>query len=449
MRLSAANRLTRVLVCLAILGWPALCPADTFSYDGRQALTTSVPGAFVGLSNSSGSVLWATSYDMFGNPSTYYSYVAVLDTGASASLLSAKEATARSLPPTGDLYDDVGIGGSETLYASNPMRLKLASVATGYAGSENQANFTVAPDTTFRVGVRQTDPFITQDVGFGEPMQIHLYTNVVGTPVINRYVMHVKPNGQSFPHPIDELSELLGEPATVPVNFMETDLLSAAPAAIHANSGELVLIPTAGGLAKARHVPLTYTDFTNGTEPATMSTNPTITDVHISVGDLSSTDDWLFDTGATVTMVSRAVAIAAGIDLGSTPVAHTTVIGLGGATRTINGYYVDDLVVPLTGTDQLAFPGAVVFVPGADDPLGDLPAGLSGIFGMNLINDSFSNIVANESGGYTVYNQTPSAFNDWYVVPGAAVTAPEPGSLVLLTICAAAILLRRFVRRRR
>ena len=98
--------------------------------------------------------------------------------------------------------------------------------------------------------------------------------------------------------------------------------------------------------------------------------------------------------------------------------AQTTVLGIGGDIRTINGYEVDSLTVPQTDGSKLIFRDIVVFVPN----VGDLPADLPGIFGMNLINSSFSGI-DQYSGEFT--NPTTSVFSDWYVVP--ALNTPLPG----------------------
>ena len=165
----------------------------------------------------------------------------------------------------------------------------------------------------------------------------------------------------------------------------------------------------------ALHVPLSYQNFVTGSVPPSTSTNPTIAGVRVvnsrkPTSQQSAPSNWLFDSGAAVTMVGRDLATAIGINLNTeTPVATTTIMGIGGDIRTINGYQVQKLVIPLTGGDQLVFNNIVVFVPGA----GDLPADLPGIFGMNLINKSFSGM--DELGN--PLNLTNSPFNDWYVVP--------------------------------
>ena len=197
------------------------------------------------------------------------------------------------------------------------------------------------------------------------------------------------------------------------MEYVPTELLASAPAGLNAASSQLVLVPTTGG--SALHVPLSYQNFVTGPVPPSTSTNPTIPGVQVidsrkPANQQSAPTNWLFDSGAAVTMVGRDLATAIGIKLSTeTPVATTTIMGIGGDLRTINGYQVQELVVPLTGGDQMVFRNIVVFVPGA----GDLPADLPGILGMNLINKSFSGV--DDWGNYQ--NLKNSAFSDWYVVP--------------------------------
>ncbi len=394
-----------IFVLVLFLLSPAFAHAAQYFIDGRQAQSDYVPGAFVGLAtppslaNPNGIDYQAHTTDIWGDPESYYSYAAVLDTGASGSVISAYEAQARALPTTGETYSDVGIGGTEWFNVSQPTQLKMASVNVGYDGSEILSNFTSYGNYKFQI--RQYDPVMTDSFLGDDPV----YVNVVGTPVLNQHVMHVMSSAQSFSYSFDAFG-------AAPVEYVPTELLTSAPSNLNAASSQLVLVPTTGG---ALHVPLSYQNFVTGTVPPSTSTNPTIPGVQVidsrkPANQQSSPSNWLFDSGAAVTMVGRDLATAIGINLSTdTPVATTTIMGIGGDIRTINGYQVQELILPLTGGNQLVFDNVVVFVPG----VGDLPADLPGIFGMNLLNKSFSGV--DELGDFQ--NLTNSAFSDWYVVP--------------------------------
>ena len=161
------------------------------------------------------------------------------------------------------------------------------------------------------------------------------------------------------------------------------------------------------------HVPLSYRNFVPTSPAPTVSTatNPVIPGVTLAASGstVTSTSDWLLDTGSGVTMVGRNIATALGL-LNQPVVTTTTVLGIGGDQRTINGYEVASLTVPQINGDPLIFRNIVVFVPG----VGDLPADLPGIVGMNLLDNSFSGV--DDLGDFT--NSTTSVFSDWYVVPG-------------------------------
>ena len=178
--------------------WPSSARADQYIVDDRQAMTIDQPGAFVGLSTGSAT----TAYDYMGPDAlvptggNVFSFAAALDTGASGCVVAAFMANGRGLPTTGGTYSDVGIGGTETFNVSQPTWLKIASVGVGAVGSEVLSNF--SPCGPYNLQVRQSDPEIDED-GFLDPV----YVNVVGTPVLNKCVMHVRPNGNTFSYYVD------------------------------------------------------------------------------------------------------------------------------------------------------------------------------------------------------------------------------------------------------
>jgi len=202
---------------------------------------------------------------------------------------------------------------------------------------------------------------------------------------------------------------------------------------------------------RVMRVPLSYQDFVEPGAPVDVSKNPMIPNVRVvdarqSPGEQSPPTEWLLDTGGSVSIVGEDLARAIGIDLDNeVPTQLVDVIGVGGEQRTFFGYNVDELIVPLTGSDELIFEDIVLFVPES----GALPADLPGIFGMNLIGQSFS---MQDAFGFPS-DTTESPFSDWYIDPfdsqlvlvDTSVPVPEPSSAVLLAIGAMALL---FVRRR-
>ncbi len=150
----------------------------------------------------------------------------------------------------------------------------------------------------------------------------------------------------------------------------------------------------------------------------------------------STTNSWLFDTGAMITIIGEDIAVSLGISTGVDPLAVVEIGGIGSATVTFYGYQVDSLTIPMIGEDELIFQDVMVF---ATNDM-SLPAGLPGVLGMNLFGQSYD-----PNDLWSMFDPTLSVFSDWYVVPAPV---PEPGTFVLLAFGASIFLLRRIARRR-
>ena len=375
-------------------------------------MTVSLPGGLAGLLKPNESVYTADPYGLGAS----FSLLVVLDTGASGCLLSATDAGSDGLNIpiiSGETYNDVGIGGTETFNISQSTGLILAPIGimasydyTGPDPSEDLANY--SPYGSYKFQIRQSDPTYAG--------LYPLNMNLVGTPVLNQHVMHVTPNSSGYTSMIPT------------VDYLVTELLPEIPKNL----------PSTGVFK----IGLTYENFVKDTTSVSTSTNPTIKNVKLNLGEKEITSTWLFDTGGSVTMIGRDMAASLGIDLNSDPVTTTTVIGVGNTERTLFGYNVDSLTVPLTNGDDLVFKNIVVFVPEE----GALPADLTGIFGMNLLNQTFPD--SND-----IYSMTDSPFSDWYVDPFnnelvLVLAVPEPATFVMLFVGGTLFLLWRIVRHR-
>ncbi len=426
----ASSHALRAGLAVAIVGvlLTALVPAWAADYTigGRQSATVFLPGAFACLYNpATGAIL--TDNDPYG-VGIGSSFAVLLDTGASGIMLSKSVADSLSVPTTSETYTDVGISGTEVFKVSQPLGLRLAVASwdiyhegedpfdldSWVDNTENQAFY--SSYGTFVMQVRQED----SNYG-GYPVAY----NVVGTPVLNSYVMHVKPNTYSYSTMIPTLA------------YLETELLASMP-----ND-----LPSTGVL----RIPLDYQNFVTTQTSVTTADNPMVPGVQVMRdGHYSASGEWLFDTGASLTMMGTDMASQIGINWQTEdPVSIVTVSGVGAGSPSVilSGYRVDELIIP-TLDGKLTFTDVIVYI--STD--GSLPADLTGILGMNLFSQS---IDADDQ--FSIYYPTESAFTDWYVDPFSsqlvlvteASAVPEPSGIVLLAACGAFFGLRRAVRRGR
>lgn len=375
-------------------------------YNAPKPLTFVLPGAWAAV--SAASVSNPQGLTDFYNDGTNFSYPVALDTGASGMLMSWTVQTTFSVPLTGGTYSDVGIGGTETFNVTQPLNAYLAPTNVN---PDVVSNFTKYGTFTYEA---------KQKTVFEENGQ---YFDVVGTPVLKNYVMHVKPNS---------VTDLIS--SGVFANFANAHLLNAMPK-----------LPSKGVL----RVPLTYKNFVSGSPAISTNENPVVQGVSASAGSKTQgyTSNWLLDTGSSLTMVTPTLAHQIGIDTSAAPVTQTTVEGVGNNLVTMDGYEVNTLSIPLSTGDHLVFHNLIVFVPETNY----LPSSLTGVLGMNLFDPSAStySLLTGEP-----TDQIASPFSDFYVNSIAANPqlilvdpnssyAPEPASLAVLTLGALLLLCQR------
>ena len=365
-----------------------LSQGEQVRYQAPKPKSTHLPGGFAALVDPTTEALYQGEDPWTGE--TEFSYVAIYDTGASGLLMSRMVRGTFGVPVTGETYQDIGIGGYETFDVTVATRLLLAPNSVGAGGADNLANYSAYGPHKFQA--KQQDNLLVGPF------------DIIGTPVLQDFVMHVQPNDpvpfhSDYPY----------------IDYMRTDLLTEVPCGL----------PAQGVL----RLPLVYQNFVEVPDPpVSVAENPVIPGVKIVDGrkgpaEQSAPRDWLFDTGATLTIIGEDYAAEVGIGAGESPLYDAEVIGVGGQLRTLYGYVVDELVLPMTNGDEVVFEDAVVFVP----ETGALPADLPGIVGMNLIAPAFSQ---QSWLGYPS-DVTDAIFSDWYVDsigPVAQLILVDPNS---------------------
>lgn len=351
---------------------PAVLHAVEVRLPAPKDRTITLAGGFAALVDPTDESLYVTE-DFFGDDQ--FSYPFIFDTGASGMLMSNFVRSSFNIPLTGETFVDVGIGGDETFDVTVPTRLLLAPNSVGISGADTLSNYSPFGDLAFQA--KRTDL-----AGGLAPI------DVIGAPVINNFVMHVQPDVIAFTNLIPLL------------DYMQTDLLTKSPTDLPAQG--------------VYRLPLVYTDFIDDPNPpVAVADNPIIPNVGVvdsrkPAGQQSPRRDWLLDTGGAVTIVGFDYASDIGIDVSVEVPANTVELeGVGGAIRALNGYRVDELVLPMTSGDELIFENAIIYVPEE----GALPANLPGILGINLLAPAFS-----QQDGLGFPSDTePSIFSDWYV----------------------------------
>ena len=371
-----------------------------------KAQSHSMPGGFAVLAEPGSGELYP-----IGQPDPFPSFPVWFDTGASGNLLSSTIASTLGIPTTGETYTDEGISGTEIFDVSALTEVLLVPSLkqstygdVGYA--DVMSNYSSYGD--FKLQVKRDD-------------SLYGYYNIIGTPVLNNHVLRVRPNSLVRQ---DDLS-ILGGPYLM--LYMETALLGAVPSSLP----ESLKVT----------IPLIYNDYVPGDPPVSTSSNPVISGVQLADAASgmvpTSGQDWLFDTGGTVTIISKQIAQEVGLSASTPWVSQAQVGGVGGSAINIFGYEIDELIVPSTDEGSVVLTDAVVYVVDWNNPA-DLPAGLPGIFGMNLLHKSTDDVqdglFIDLFGFLHPEYLTDSAFAEYYVDPFNSelvliVDGPVPGDV--------------------
>ncbi len=316
------------------------------------------------------------------------SFMAFLDTGASANVLSRETVERFGIEMVeGARYHEFSLHGETPMGVTEPYRLALAG-SNGKLADTPRGGFTVVDEgVAFEVNLRPPNPTVQMTMGS---------IDVIGMPAIRRLVVEIDPS------PMDAWAEgglAGGEMGLNDVDRLldSLDSLGAGPAVtLHPPD----TLPTQRDLV----VPLEYRNFSRRQNPRdtgprpTLSPNPMVRRVRTEHGDRHAETDWLLDTGAPASFISTDHARRLGVlDENGRPtqrVAFTLPIGgIEGQAASVSGYVIDRLILPAAGGRRVEFRDVHVLV---HDVSAELDGGevvtLDGVLGTNVMFTSVSGV---------------------------------------------------------
>ncbi|MEM6854049.1 MAG: dockerin type I domain-containing protein [Planctomycetota bacterium] len=369
------------------MGGLFVLPSSALVIDGVQVAAIDIPriNAAITLPGDPTSPLTAGD-----PPFTTFNIQAFYDTGASGVLVAKETADAIGLPlAAGVEFGDVGVGGIDFFNVSEPINIHLAPFISPFGGGQgidDPVNFSSTYDQVF-TNLRTQVAQANSGTFLGG-------LDVFGMPLFQGKTVTLDPR---------------------PLHVGETEFTTSVY-----DSGSLPADLPAADL----HIQTTYADFsrfttTTGGEGPTLNDNPfvggdpfalagTIPDSQAVVagyGGSTTAGSWLFDTGATASIISEVQAAALGVTyneasldtetpfLEGAPLADQFTVPIGGVggTTTVAGFLLDTLTLPTVEGEPITYNRAPVLV--ADIALEDPDTGeqiiLAGILGMNFLLPSF------------------------------------------------------------
>ena len=421
---------------------------STFDIQGVQAAALDQPQIHALFRRSAAGTPLSAS-DGFGG--TTFDVTGFLDTGTSATLLSQETAQGLGILSATSggkpvVFSDVGVGGSENFDVSEPLYSALAPFFPT-VDTDNAATFSTVYNQKYGP-IRTEISQAPADALIG-PLDIF------GMPFLQGKVMVMDP---------------------LPVNSSNNMTTFVYPAGTPYHAATRDTDP--GIPVTNRHVKLSYGDFSRftlvtptGAAGPNLNGNPfigpdptralqllppapdTTPPVSVSMGGLTGTGSFLFDTGAAASFISTKVAGQVGVhykpgtyntdapdlvDAAGKDLPNQFIIPLGGVggTLTVAGFFLDSMTLPTVEGQGIRFIKAPVLVADitAQDPKTGQRLTLDGDFGMNFLVAS-----ADISTGFPT-NITGGAFN-WVTfdqpkgllgldVPGATALPPVVSSAV-------------------
>ena len=356
----------------------------------------------------------------------------ILDTGANSALFvseAAAELETNGIVDVGD-YVEMGVSGEETYNVSAPYRYQ-------FWGTTNTTRYTVLPD-----GGTQVLYNSAADINGRLEDSVYPIPGVLGMPAMTGRVTTL------------DMQPWMGANDLFEISFMDTIFSQTSPVSTsHRYSVEL------------RAEPQFNPDPIEPGGPVPVWANVPFATVRGQHGALSATGDFLLDTGANSSLLSKQFATSLGLDSNydglfnsedDTWISDATVTGIGGP-----------IIIPVFAVEKLFLPTleGVEFAWGSDDspPLvGILDiAGIEGVFGMDMLANTKWEV---DPYDFTVvgdpnFQQLHFDFMDWDanelgtlwldLAPALDVVVPEPAPWHMLLTAGAMLFGHVWLWRRR
>ena len=328
-------------------------------------------------------------------------FVATYDTGAQSHILTV--ATADALNITGN-----GLDGAyeQTLIGANGFEYGVATDALGvYAAGFQNVTSTTGGNISVAAGSLKghynSSVIVLEDENSALP-------NIIGTPMTALYQTQIK-NSQT-------------QHLRVGSSVYKSPQVSFQPqgSAVGAGYSRLTLsaVPQGNYTDPPSFLPNFDTFDHNDPQTATFW-GSLLANVTVSHTGGSSATQFLFDTGAEVSVLSEDTANSLGIFLqgpsATPPDFYVDIAGVGGTTLQKPGYYIQQLKFTTT-TGFFTYTNVPVVIVDLPDPRDPLHQTLPGVLGMNLFNDR--DMIIDTSGTpYAYFSTTPYA-PQWNVATG-------------------------------
>jgi len=323
--------------------------------------------------------------DIMGKQGDESSFMAYLDTGASAYVISQITAQRFGILKTqGSVFHEVGVSGEVAMNVSKSYTLSLFD-SNGMLNDQAKGDPKIVSNNTL-IQLKRADPNGAQNA---MAMQMMLgEINIIGMPAIKHFVVEI----DTRPMTVGLKDLQIDENAALDIDALLDGLGGAG-------AGPAVKLHPPGTFIGAADVtvPLKLVDYNRRNNPADrgalpdLASNPVLDSVTTKSGNQTFTGDWLLDTGAAASIISTKQAMTLGlVDVDGEalqPVRfQLTLGGVSGKSFVADGFVLDRLTVPCTNGQSIVYKNAHVIVHDVSikQDNGNFLT-LDGIFGLNLL----------------------------------------------------------------